>query len=311
MTRAGLDSAARCRRVLPHPRHRPPRLAPLLPRPGRTRVGRGRRAHPHQGRPRPGDPAARNRRDARTRAVDPAAARRRRDPRRRRLPRRTRGAGLPRGPRRRAHHPARRVVGRRGRRQRSRSLQAARALPPRSSTGRHPGVAADVLAECRRIGIPLVLEPLFFGLASPADRPAVVLRTVERFAALAPDLLKLPFPVDADTTPNRDTWAERCDEVTARCPMPWALLSGGGSFESFADQVEVALAHGCRGLHGRPRPVGRGRPGRRRQPTERHRPDRDPALAPARHDRHAGHTMDRFTMKTFTMQLSTMQRSCA
>ncbi|MCP3936409.1 MAG: hypothetical protein GY708_13665, partial [Actinomycetia bacterium] len=45
-------------------------------------------------------------------------------------------------------------------------------------------VAADVLAECRRVGIPLVLEPLFFGLADPADRPGVVIETTRRFAAL-------------------------------------------------------------------------------------------------------------------------------
>ena len=103
-------------------------------------------------------------------------------------------------------------------------------------------VAADVLAECRRVGIPLVLEPLFFGLADPHDRPAVVLRTAERFAALGPDLLKLPFPVDTTVEPDRDVWAEHCRAITERCPMPWAILSGGGSFDDFATQVEVATA---------------------------------------------------------------------
>lgn len=120
--------------------------------------------------------------------------------------------------------------------------------PDHPLAGAQERVAADVLAECRRVGIPLVLEPLFFGLASPGERPAVVLRTVERFAALGPDLLKLPFPVDVDSTPDRVVWAEGCEAVTARCPMPWALLSGGGSFDSFAAQVEVAMAHGCAGF---------------------------------------------------------------
>ena len=109
-------------------------------------------------------------------------------------------------------------------------------------------VASEVLADCRRVGIPLVLEPLFFGLAHPGDRASVVLRTVERFAAVDPDLLKLPFPVDTANEPDRDIWADRCRAVTERCPMPWAILSGGGSFDDFAAQVEVATANGCSGF---------------------------------------------------------------
>lgn len=109
-------------------------------------------------------------------------------------------------------------------------------------------VAAEVLAECRRVGIPLVLEPLFFGLADPHDRPDVVLRTAERFAALGPDLLKLPFPVDTTAEPDPDAWAEHCRAITDRCPMPWAILSGGGSFDDFASQVAVATAAGCSGF---------------------------------------------------------------
>ena len=109
-------------------------------------------------------------------------------------------------------------------------------------------VAAGVLAECRRVGIPLVLEPLFFGLADPGDRPDVVLRTTERFAALDPDLLKLPFPVDTAAEPDRDVWADLCHAVTERCAMPWAILSGGGSFDDFAAQVGVAAAAGCSGF---------------------------------------------------------------
>jgi tagatose-1,6-bisphosphate aldolase len=30
--------------------------------------------------------------------------------------------------------------------------------------------------------------------------------------------------------------------------MPWALLSGGGEFDDFADQVAVATANGCAGF---------------------------------------------------------------
>lgn len=109
-------------------------------------------------------------------------------------------------------------------------------------------VATDVLDECRRVGIPLVLEPLFFGLALPGDRQAVVLRTVERFAALGPDLLKLPFPVDTSADTDRGAWGDACRAISERCAMPWTLLSGGGTFDRFADQVAVARANGCAGF---------------------------------------------------------------
>jgi tagatose-1,6-bisphosphate aldolase len=109
-------------------------------------------------------------------------------------------------------------------------------------------VAAGVVAECGDVGIPLVLEPLFFGLADPAERAAVVFRTVEHFADTGADLLKLPFPVDPTAVPDRARQAEACHRVTERCHQPWAILSGGGDFESFAEQVEVATGSGASGF---------------------------------------------------------------
>jgi len=120
--------------------------------------------------------------------------------------------------------------------------------PDRPHAAAKRGVAAEVLAECRRAGIPLVLEPLFYGLDDPADRPHVVLETVDHFAALDPHLLKLPFPVDVIAEPDRRRWAEACAAVTARCHMPWTLLSGGGGYEPYRAQLEVAVESGCSGF---------------------------------------------------------------
>jgi len=36
--------------------------------------------------------------------------------------------------------------------------------------------------------------------------------------------------------------------VTERCSMPWALLSGGGDFDLFLDQVRVSTEGGCAGF---------------------------------------------------------------
>lgn len=109
-------------------------------------------------------------------------------------------------------------------------------------------VADEVVAECRVVGVPLVLEPLFFGLADPAERGPVVFRTVEHFADTGADLLKLPFPVDPAVVTDPDEQAAACRRVTERCVQPWAILSGGGSFEAFADQVEVATRCGASGF---------------------------------------------------------------
>ena len=97
-------------------------------------------------------------------------------------------------------------------------------------------------------GSRLVLEPLFYGLDDPSARRELVIETVERFAVMDPHLLKLPFPVDPAHEPDRGVWAAACAEITERCHMPWTLLSGGGSYESYRDQVEAAVSAGCSGF---------------------------------------------------------------
>jgi tagatose 1,6-diphosphate aldolase len=109
-------------------------------------------------------------------------------------------------------------------------------------------VAGDVLAECRRVGITLVLEPLFYGLGNPAEREDVVLTTVEHFASTGADLLKLPFPVDPELVGEHDRRVAACAAITERCQQPWAILSGGGGFDVFADQVAASIEAGCSGF---------------------------------------------------------------
>lgn len=109
-------------------------------------------------------------------------------------------------------------------------------------------VATEVLASCHEAGMPLVLEPLFFGLDDPADRPRVVLQTATKFAAIGPDVLKLPFPVDGTVDDDEDHWHGACMAITQVAPMPWVMLSGGGSFDDYHRQLKVAIAGGCAGF---------------------------------------------------------------
>ena len=120
--------------------------------------------------------------------------------------------------------------------------------PDRPLAAEQRAVARSTVTECRRLGISVVLEPLFYGLDDPSDRRRVVLQTARDFGGLAPDLMKLPFPVDPDAVPAVDQQRAACAAISDELAMPWALLSGGGSFKSFLDQLVVAMDGGCSGF---------------------------------------------------------------
>ena len=120
--------------------------------------------------------------------------------------------------------------------------------PDRPLARAQRAVADDVLAGCRAVGLPLVLEPLFYGVSDAAERARVVRTTVEHFAGTGADMLKLPFPVDPEIVVDHDDRVAACAEITARCRQPWALLSGGGDFDVFAEQVTAAMEGGASGF---------------------------------------------------------------
>lgn len=107
-------------------------------------------------------------------------------------------------------------------------------------------VARDVVAEARRVGVPVVLEPFLWGVTAPDEHAALTVTTAERFARLAPDLLKLPFPGEGRAAAG--VAAQACRRVTQVSPMPWAVFSGGGTFDAFCEQVEVAVDNGASGF---------------------------------------------------------------
>jgi tagatose-1,6-bisphosphate aldolase len=103
-------------------------------------------------------------------------------------------------------------------------------------------IARSLSEACHAIEFPIALEPLFYGLTDDDDRGELVVETARRFAAMGPDLLKLPYPGHVSA----------CEQVTEICVehggMPWAMLSGGGSFDDFADQFATASGAGCSGF---------------------------------------------------------------
>ncbi len=98
--------------------------------------------------------------------------------------------------------------------------------------------AREMVDECHANGLPIALEPLFYGMATADRRSELIVQTAQRFAAMGADLLKLPFPGSKAA----------CEQVSTSLNVPWAMLSGGGSFDDFAAQLGVANAAGCSGF---------------------------------------------------------------
>ena len=79
--------------------------------------------------------------------------------------------------------------------------------------------------------------------------PSLVVDATARVAALGPDLLKLPFPVDETVAPPSEEAGaaiRRLDAATRG--VPWVLLGGGADVETFLDQVQAAGAGGASGF---------------------------------------------------------------
>lgn len=123
---------------------------------------------------------------------------------------------------------------------------AAKLLLPYRPDGRlaseQEQIGRDITSACHEINFPIALEPLFYGLTTGDDREAIVVETARRFAAMGPDLLKLPYPGSNEA-------CEQVTEIVAEAGgMPWAMLSGGGSFDDFAEQFTIAADAGCSGF---------------------------------------------------------------
>lgn len=119
---------------------------------------------------------------------------------------------------------------------------AAKLLLPYRPDGRlaaeQEAVGRQVVAACHAIDFAVAVEPLFYGLTADDDREALVIETARRFAAMGPDLLKLPYPGSPAA----------CAAVSEIASMPWAMLSGGGTFEQFEEEYATAVAAGCAGF---------------------------------------------------------------
>ncbi len=96
----------------------------------------------------------------------------------------------------------------------------------------------EAVAQAHEAGLPLLVEPVPFGLVGASDRRTTVVESARRIASIGPMILKLPFPGSG-----------ACADLDAAAdPNPWALLSWGVPYEEFRDQLAEAVENGCSGF---------------------------------------------------------------
>lgn len=103
-----------------------------------------------------------------------------------------------------------------------------------------------LVVECKDYDIPLFAEPLSYGV-TPETRRTVVIETAKQVSRWGIDILKIEFPIDSNIERDEAVWRDACEDLSAACVTPWALLSAGVDFDTFAKQVEVACKAGASG----------------------------------------------------------------
>lgn len=110
-----------------------------------------------------------------------------------------------------------------------------------------------IVAECSTYDIPFYLEPIPYSLdrnmkLSNAELRDISVEMCKTFSHMGADILKLPFPVDHKQSQDETEWLAVCQAINEACTVPWALLSAGVDFDTFARQSKVACQSGASGV---------------------------------------------------------------
>ncbi len=116
--------------------------------------------------------------------------------------------------------------------------------------------AAKLVADCHAVGLPCIIEPLWYPLdgedvGDPAvqrARARAIIEAAARFAACGADVMKMQFPGAVGDAATRADAVAAAEELDAALDVPWVLLSEGVGYEEFAVQLELAAAAGASGF---------------------------------------------------------------
>lgn len=125
--------------------------------------------------------------------------------------------------------------------------------PDATNAEKQRGIVQQIVTDCAAEDIPFFLEPIPYSLdpstpLSNSDLLAISVEMARLFSGMGVDVLKLQFPVDAATNRDKSAWRTACEQVSAACTVPWALLSAGVDYATFAVQTRIACEAGASGV---------------------------------------------------------------
>lgn len=125
--------------------------------------------------------------------------------------------------------------------------------PDASSAPDKREAVRQIVEECGRVDLPFFLEPIAHAVRAEeplrnSELRRIVVDMARTFSELGVDVLKMQFPVDPAQNQSVEEWRTACAELDAACSVPWALLSAGVDFETFALQARVACEAGASGV---------------------------------------------------------------
>jgi tagatose 1,6-diphosphate aldolase len=125
--------------------------------------------------------------------------------------------------------------------------------PDEAAAPQKIAIVRQIVEDCARFDIPFFLEPIAHSLnpdhsLTNAELRQVVVEMARLFSAMDVDVLKMQFPVDAKQSADEAEWAAACADLDAACTVPWALLSAGVNYATFARQARTACSAGASGV---------------------------------------------------------------
>lgn len=125
--------------------------------------------------------------------------------------------------------------------------------PDAPTAGEIESFVQQVVDECNRHDLGLMLEPLSYSLAADkkltsAQKCHVVTETARRLTIPGVDVLKAEFPLDIAEDPLESEWAKACAEISSLSQAPWILLSAAVDYATYKRQVKVACQAGACGI---------------------------------------------------------------
>jgi len=105
----------------------------------------------------------------------------------------------------------------------------------------------DVVAQCNKHDIPLVLEVLLHAIDPAAGKDSAEFAAA-RLCPMGADAFKAEFPADVRFERDEGKMLAWCEQLTGAAGVPWMVLSAGVDHETFCKQVEISCRGGASGF---------------------------------------------------------------